>query len=73
MPDFSDNCFFEGVPVKYAKIITPQGEVRLRVHEYSKIDLTKHQEFIGTEHLQINYLADNPTFAKDLQDKIHYI
>lgn len=60
-------------PIRYAKIKTPKGELRLYPWEYSKIDLSKYADVIGTEHLKLVFMSENPTLEKETAEKIYYI
>lgn len=58
---------------RYAKIQTPEGDLRLFPREYSKIDLTNYADIVGTEHLKIVFMSKNPVLEKETAEKIYYI
>lgn len=68
-PHYKYNFFF----MRYAKIRTKDGDLRLWPWEYRKIDISKYLEIIDGEHLTMKFLAKNPVMEKEVVERVFYL
>ncbi len=58
---------------RYAKIKTPEGDLRLFPWEYNKIDIKEYLKILDGKHLRIEFMAKDVTLEKSLEEKVFYL
>lgn len=61
------------IPIKYAVIFTPDGDLRLHAWEYDKVDIGKYIQMIDGEHLKINFMSFDAIVSGIMEEKMFYL
>lgn len=58
---------------RYAKIKTPNGDLRLFPREYNKININDYIELIDGEHCVLHFMVKNAVMEKAVEEKMFYL